>query len=572
MTTPDEMVKLAERVDAAAAGAVHTMEISDQLAMRPEDRGTPLAAIHAAFYYGDKQKGTGDDFFVPFIELDGQAFPPRPKDVPAEMRDVWAAVAEHASHPVVRARLHDLCFTTRHGNGRDHARAAAEAYLEMSDAYPADSEAGRARIDIPLDAVTAVRRALELARRTGQGELAQRALQKGLDHARVAVADPDPGLGVVLGFLECLAADRDCPAEVDDLLEQARARYQGDVWGTVETIQVQLTRSGLTSGQREALYRDTVLAFMKAAEGVEPLIAMTHLERAVELATQHQLPNLRREAVGRLQAMAGTDPGLVRQTVSIELPGEVVEQWLDSITNQQDWQQALAALLASGAPTGRVEENRAMAAQAPTYAPLSFALPRKHLGPDFLPRVTTAGSDLETALIRIELQNLQVAEQLRAEALRRIGEKWTGITEEAATDFIGQSSHVDPAVARALARSLCRHFRGDHEGAAFTALPKVERLARDLLIALGEVVFRAPTASAPGGYVMLGALLDLLERHGLDPSWSRFLQVYLVRQDGVNLRNEALHGTHPELGELQSSMILLAALYLALVTPSREAG
>jgi hypothetical protein len=158
----------------------------------------------------------------------------------------------------------------------------------------------------------------------------------------------------------------------------------------------------------------------------------------------------------------------------------------------------------------------------------------------------------------------RISRAVQLEALRRIEEKWGPIEASEWAAFIGQRSHVPAGVADALGRSVERYFGGDPEGSAFTAVPRIERLAREILLELGVGVFRPPRGSEPGVYPGLGSLLATLVEQGLDPSWARFLSTFLSRQEGLNLRNELSHGSMDDVAEGQAGLILIAALYLAV--------
>lgn len=555
---------LIRRVDEASQDTNSPFRIRSLLAVTPEEEGTPVAAIELAFSYRASDAGTGDQHFMSDELENGEIFPPTPKDVAPDTRDIWDAVSARAASPTVRARLHDLCFVARHGNGRDHAGAAARAYLEVADAYPSSAGDEPDRLNVALGAGQAVTRALELARRTGQDDLAAEVLAKGIEKARHSLEDPDAGPGVVLRLLRPLAADVDAPAEVDELLTEAREKYKDDVWNTMSTIQAQLLRPGLGAQVRQDLHGQTVEALIRAANSAQPMIAMMHLQDAARVAQQHHLHDLYGDVVSRLQALSGSDLGMAQIKVPVQLDEAAIEAWFDQITGQTSWEAALVELLRSGPPTGQVEANREFAEQMPSIAPLSSIFPTMGMGPDGLPRYTASSDDADNYLSQVEMHRLQITGPLWAEAFRRIGEKWSPMDLDELSTFLGQGLHVPDDVARALGRSVIRHFEGHHEAAAFTALPKVERIAREILLLLGVPVFRPPSSGSPGSYVGLGSLIDSLEERILDPSWARFLFTLLASHTGANLRNEALHGSIVELGEGHSALILLSAIYLAV--------
>jgi catechol 2,3-dioxygenase-like lactoylglutathione lyase family enzyme len=351
---------LAERLDAASEGAVEPLDVCNRLAIGEQEKNdTALEAVHAAFLYLQQQDpDAGTNVFRPYIPLGEESYPPVPKDMPNETLALWERLADLVTQPTARARLHDLCFVAQRGNGRDHARAAAEAYLEVAKYYPSDSDDRLARMHAALGAKHSIARALELARRTGQGDLASRVIDEGLGHARHAVFEAGSGPGVVLGLLESLVRDRDCPQEVDELLVHARERYRGDVWDTMSTAELQLIRAGSDEGAREALRRDEVEACFDAAEKESPINAMLHLQQAAKLAMDWNLPDLRETAMSRLQGLAGADLGLVRHETKVSIPAGVVEQWFTQVTSEPTWQDAVVALLADGPPTGKTEANR----------------------------------------------------------------------------------------------------------------------------------------------------------------------------------------------------------------------
>ncbi len=88
--------------------------------------------------------------------------------------------------------------------------------------------------------------------------------------------------------------------------------------------------------------------------------------------------------------------------------------------NQPTWQEALEELLTWGAPTGRVEENRAVAATIPGIAPLASSLPiDAALEPTDSPRSSVAGDDPTHLLVEQELRTLQIYGHLWAQSPSR---------------------------------------------------------------------------------------------------------------------------------------------------------
>ncbi len=564
-TTPDgEMNDLVARVNAASVDALDTHEVQKRLGAGDDDRSSPPAAIDMALTYYEKHNVRGLDYFGPMFESEDHAYPARPEDMPIEITDVWEAVAIGATEAIVKSRLHDLCFVIRHGNVGAHARIAIESYLELAERYPSSSNDPTHRLHVAVNATHYIRRALGLARLIRDDNLAARVMEVGVALSRRAIDDPTSGAGVVLGLIAPLAEDRDCPLQVDGLLAEARDRYRGDVWNTMSTIGLQLKRSAGDDDSTTALQREEVQALISAANDSEPLPAMLHLQNAAELATSYGLQDLRDEAARKSQELSHEDLGLTRHEHSVALDGERVRALIDNVVNQPTWQKALEELLFWGAPTGRVEENRAVAATIPSIAPLATAFSSTRIGADGQLAFTVPGNDPAHLLAEQELRTLQIYGHLWAQALHELGKEWGAIDLDELAAFFGRAGHVPDDVARAIGRSLNRHFAGDPEGAAFTVLPKVERIARELALALGEVVSRPPNSSTPRIYKGLGKLIDILTDRGLDESWYRFIATYLARQDGINLRNDALHGAITDIDEVHSALVLVAVLYLCI--------
>lgn len=227
-------------------------------------------------------------------------------------------------------------------------------------------------------------------------------------------------------------------------------------------------------------------------------------------------------------------------------------------------QETLLLLIANDPPTGKLERNRANAEEMVRIAPLTATLQATLLGADGLPRFTAATDEeqAELRLIRCELAQLQVLGSFVTEILHRIGVKWGPIPVEDLAAFLGEAAHVAPPVSATLARAFNRYFQDDFEAAGYTATPQIERLVRDIVLAVNEPAYRLQRGKTPGQYAGLGALLPVLQRAGVNESWLRFLQTVFAATAGMNFRNDLLHGFVDEIHAGHAALALLAALYL----------
>lgn len=183
-----------------------------------------------------------------------------------------------------------------------------------------------------------------------------------------------------------------------------------------------------------------------------------------------------------------------------------------------------------------------------------------------MPRYTLATEEekREQRLVDQEMFKTQVFAIFVAEALNRIWAKWGPLNREDLAAFLGRRSHVEPPLADALARDFLRFFQGDHEGASFTAIPRIEALTRAIVLAIPLPIYRTQRAQTPGQYPGLGVLLPELRRVGLDEPWYRFLYGFFANPRGHNTRNEVLHGFVYEPSETQAALSLIGALYLSV--------
>jgi hypothetical protein len=181
------------RVDNAAAGALDLNVVAQSLAVVEADSEL-IVAVHQALLYYERQGETGDDYFGPQFEFENGSYPTHLDHMSPEVVDAWEAVSARVTEPLVRARLHDLCFIRRSGNVGDHARQAIAAYLDLARRYPSSNVEQPRRLRVAMGAVKYISRALDLARATRQDDLATETLSVGLELVNLAFADDDSGL------------------------------------------------------------------------------------------------------------------------------------------------------------------------------------------------------------------------------------------------------------------------------------------------------------------------------------------------------------------------------------------
>ncbi len=555
---PDLVGELAAKVDAAASQAHTAFDVMTALRLTDAEQAGPLGRVRMAFEYAEGfGGGAGSHYFGHMIN----GYPPVVAEVTIDDRTIWMAVADRVGSPIARARLNDLCFETRTGHVGDRALAAATAYLEMSaiDAYALDDSA---RPSALMGRVVWLERALALARLRKDNELAASVIDAIVDSSRTSLAQPTPEPGVTLGLIEALTERESELAEIDQLLEQARTIYADDGFNTSATIDLQMRRAGPDDERRSILQRELVLTWVAQAERSEPLVRMVHLEKALRLARDYGIGDLVELITRDLQAINIDDLGLVKQSFEIAIPADEVERYLAGFTDLSTWQEALMLLIASP-PSGLVESNRE---QVANNGALQSLFPHTKLGGDGLPRFTVTSEEdrKEQLLVECEMTSARTQALFLQEALQRIWQKWGPIPEDELATFLAQHDHVRPSLGHALARSFLRYLNGDTEGASFSATPRVEALVRAIALGLNIPSYSVQRATTPAQYPGLGALLPELQRRGPDESWVRFLNGFLARPMGDNIRNELLHGFVDDPPESIAVLVLVAVLFLAV--------
>ena len=522
-----------------------------------EARQQPGAATWTlwAFEYHSQGSPAQTDYFKPWmIFADGSGNMPFIRDLPASCLDWWGLLADQVNEARPRARLEHLLFLRRQGNGGARARRAAEAYLDLATGSP------------DIYTIDAIKVCLDLARRVKRDELVQAAIDLTCKHAASALSEDKPLPGVAIRLLALLNGESGAPCDVDDLLQQARDKFACDVHNEDGVIQLQLERAKGQSERRAQLWSERVDAWIAAAEAVEPIVGVMHFQKAVEHARSSGDRALLERATARMQAVRHDEMQMQSFSVEMGLHVGEIERWLQPITDAEGWQIALAEFARFGPFTGDVDHNRQLRDQVETDFPLSQLLPPVQLGGDGLPRYQPASEEdrRDYQLAKIEIRQLQLYSRVVLEALVRVANKGLPSLEELVEHFTSNPT-VPRDLASAMGRAFLRFWAGDAEGAAFTIVPRIEALARNLLLSGDAGIYQVQRQESPGQYPPLRFLLNELLKRGLDPSWHRYLHVLCTHAAGYNYRNELSHGFVDNVSDAMAALLLQAAAYLAML-------
>ncbi|MEU3263267.1 DUF4209 domain-containing protein [Streptomyces bacillaris] len=490
----------------------------------------------------------------PYFEgPDGAALPPHVGSVSEACVRIWAALAEKVNSNWGKARLRHLLFERRFGNARDHALQASQAYLQLSREW---SEG--------LDKADALNLALRVARAVGEKSLSSLIMSEMIELINRLVSGDSDSPGAALQLLRPLTSERSAPDELDAALDGALRAYNSPFIQD-EILALKMVRaSGLD--QRAAVESQRVQIWLDAAEAAAGLVKSGHLKNALRRAESSGRSDLIDRAASALQKIREEDLGLASFSASSTISREQFQQLMDPVTTVAGWREALIQFVgAYGPAVGTVENTVKAVAEHAKYSIVENIATTELLGGDGLPRFSPQ-SEIERREMRLARQEsfmLQTTAPLLSHALHKIAEVYGIPSEEDLTEFFSQGALTGPESAGAIARCFTRYWMGDPEGAAYSAAPRIETLARNLVIELDAGVYRLQRNEKPGQYPGLGVLLGVLREKGLSESWYRnILTVCGNPAGGWNLRNELAHGFIDHAGPPPAALLLQCIVYL----------
>lgn len=493
----------------------------------------------------------------------GSARPPHVSDVPQACTEIWQALAERVTSSYGKSRLHHLLFEKGHGNARDHAIKAAESYLELSRTW-----------GDPLDRGEALNLSLRLARAVGEATLAELAMAEMIYLAKAVISEERDLPGIALLLINPLVSERAAPEELDEVLDAAMAAYNSP-FVRDEIIALKIGRSKAPE-ERGSLEKKRVEIWLDAANAVTGLARSSHLKTALRTAEGVGNADLIDSAASALQRVRSEDLGLVSFKASGAIGHEEFQRIMAPVTSAPDWRVALIEFARTYGPAvGRIEKNIQEAEEHAKSSLVEQLVTPEILGADGLPRFSPQ-DDTERQQMRLARQEtwvLQAMAPLLAHALHKVAETHGIPSEEDLTEFFTEESLSSPEMAASIARCFVRYWTGDPEGAAFSAVPKIETLVRAHVIKLDAGVYRLQRDQKPGQYPGLGVLLGVLRKEGLNESWYRnILTICGNPAGGWNLRNDLAHGFIDRVESPAAAVILQCVIYLCFLGVVKREG
>lgn len=490
--------------------------------------------------------------FMEAHSIDGVCYPMPLFHVPAEIRALWSETAERAMSPVYLARLHHLLFELREGNVGDHARRAAAAYLELGTG-PWHR----------LDRITCLYWAGQILHQTKNHNGARQIVPPLLRIAQDSLAETKPEPGVALSALEILTREDPDNDALPALLDQARSTYTAP-WLVAKTIEMQKVVWSKNRDCNVQLQRELGQYLFDYAALYQGMMRMVHMETAAQFAKKHGYQDLERQATDAMQAIPSDALGLTRNVISISMDEGIVDAWVKCFTDLASLADAFALLAVQEPPTGDKERNSVAAGDVVEAASFHQTMPKVYLGDDGLARYTAVDeADKEDEqLAAIEMMNLPVAGDITARIMTALLDRFQPTLEDL-YQILTVQPHVTESTASTIGKAFLAYSSGRFEEAAGLAMPKIESLVRARLETMGGLHFRVQQDKTRAQYPTLRSLLSDL-KPALDPSWHRYFRTFLVSPFGRNYRNELLHGFLEGTTQQDATLLLVAALHLAL--------
>ncbi|MFF9779526.1 DUF4209 domain-containing protein [Streptomyces sp. NPDC013978] len=499
---------------------------------------------------------------IPYLETpDGSSTPPRISEVPDSGITVWSRLSEKVSSNFGKARLHHLLFERKHGNVRDHATQAAQSYFEASQEWTEW-----------LDKEEALNTALRLARAVGHKDLASQVMTEMLNLVNQAIAGEKEVPGVALRLLRPLTGENSPPQDLNVAVDAAIEAYDSPFIRD-ELIFLKLRRAA-TPEEREVLHAQRVQIWLDAADGETGLRRAGHLKTALQRAQDSGQASLIERSAAALQKIRTEDLGLVSFSASGAISREQFQEMMAPVVNAADWREALLQFaFAYGPAVGTFEHTKKAAEEYARISIIGDLATTELLGSDGLPRFSpkTDAEKNEMRLARQEAFTLQSTAPLLAHLLHKVAEVHKVPSEADLTEFFSEGPLTSHELAASISRCFIRFWTGDPEGATFTIAPKIEAMARNLVLSLDAGVYRLQRQEKPGQYPGLASLLATLRERGLDESWYRnILTICGNPAGGWNLRNELAHGFIDNSGSPGAAILFQCVMYLWTLGPKQE--
>jgi hypothetical protein len=475
---------------------------------------------------------------------------------------MWAAYADAAASPVVRAHLHHLLAAAKADRPHVHARAAITAYRDaVSTFQAADTVSTRVRVAESLV------HAFGLARGMNQKDLIGPVVTDIVTMVENMLDTAPPALGLLHRLLDALVAANADSATVSALIERAVTASEDDIILHQAFLGL-LRRLGVDDVGRKAVDRRIVAAMIDTAEKKRTgMLSLLLFNDAATKAQQAGLTDLAEEARKKMQAMEVQNLGMAVFRMPLQLTPAERDTALVEVDQARTLAEALWRIAAMPAPAGTdAEAERAAKAVMPN-APLATGIARGSVNPAGpVPTAPASTDGLEnTKAIYRKIAMLRAGLAFEVQ-LDRVWERFAPSVEDLAAVLdcaeLGTASRT-----KMLARAFKFYSTGeDDDASVHLAVPRVEALAREIVRGHGVPMLTVAQGATNGGVVQLGTLISNMEKIGFDEDRRHsFALTFTDGERGLNVRNDVCHGLIDCPPRPVVALVLQAALHLLAV-------
>jgi hypothetical protein len=475
---------------------------------------------------------------------------------------VWAAYADTAAAPAVRAHLHHLLTAARAGSPHLHARAAISAYRDAVPVFlAAETVSSRVR------ATESLVNALGLARGMNQKDLIGPVAADIITMAENMLDTASPALGLIYRLLDTQATANANSATVSALIERALTA-SGDDINLQQAFLGLLRRLAADDESRKAVDRRTVTAMIDIAETrMTGMLSLLLLNDAATKAQQAGLTDLAEEARKKMQAMHGQNLGTAVFRIPLQLTPAERDAALAEVDQAASLAEALWRIAAMPAPAGTDAEAELAARAVMANAPFAAGIPRGAINPagpvPTAPAATDGLANTKDMYRKIALMRAGLVFEAQ---LDRVWARFEPAVEDLMAVFgcaeLGTASRT-----KMLARAFMFFSTGeDDDASVHLAVPRVEAVAREIVRRHGVPMLTVAQGATNGGVVQLGTLISSMAKIGFDEDRRHsFALTFTDGERGLNVRNDVSHGLTDCPPRPVVALVLQAALHLLAV-------
>lgn len=257
--------------------------------------------------------------------------------------------------------------------------------------------------------------------------------------------------------------------------------------------------------------------------------------------------------------------GMRSISAEVNLPREQIDAYVATLVGESSYEDCLARVGSHPCAAGDPQRTAVAIAGERARHPLSFLVTRivQDNEGSVVWHATSDEQHDEAARHRHDAMAIGLSGVFVAEALDGAAERF-GLPSIDALSEIFVTPLIPDEDARLIAESIHLHHGQRHAAAAHLLVPRLERIIRRTLRAVGQVVTDFPRGNRRGGVKTLGTLLAGAE--GRFPEDLRLhLTALLTEPLSANLRNRISHGLIAEIGRSESAVLVDAAARLRLL-------